>query len=90
MQINKLIALEQGELDEREEIQAYQEMINDGSVWRMQGSAGRRAMDLLRAGLCELGSRRFTDYYGNIVPSRYDVKPGTTGAPLATRTGGAL
>lgn len=70
---------------ESEEIEAYQKRINDGSIWKFEGSAGRRAMELLRAGLCELGEKRFTDYYGNVVPSRFDVKPGTTGAPLSTR-----
>lgn len=72
---------------EAEEIEAYQKRINDGTIWHFEGAAGRRAMELLEAGLCELGEKRFTDYWGNVVPSRYDVKPGTKGAPLSTRGG---
>lgn len=71
--------------NEQDEIEAIQKRINDGSIWRMEGAAGRRAMQLLEAGLCELGEKRFTDYWGNTVPSRYDVQPGTKGAPLSTR-----
>lgn len=70
---------------EAEEIEAIQKRINDGSIWKMEGSAGRRAMQLLEAGLCELGKTRHTDYWGNVVPSRFDVQPGTKGAPLSTR-----
>jgi hypothetical protein len=72
-------------LSEEDEIAMFQRMINDGSVWHMQGSYGRRAMDLLRSGLCELGEKSFTDAYGNKVPSKHEVMPGTTGAPLETR-----
>lgn len=85
MNVDQIIRYESEGLEETEEIEFFQKIINDGSVWRLQGSYGRRAMDLLEAGLCELGEQRFTDYYGNVVPSRFDVKPGTKGAPLSTR-----
>ena len=69
-------------------IQAIQRMINDGSVWHMEGSLGREAMDYLKAGYCELGEKSFRDYWGNKIPSRYEVKAGTTGASLSTRRKG--
>jgi hypothetical protein len=83
--INEIIEHENGEQDEQDEVAMFQRMINDGSVWHFQGSYGRRAMELLRAGQCELGEKRFKDAYGNVVPSRFDVKAGTMGAPLSTR-----
>lgn len=84
-QVNDIIDYENGDYDETEEAKFFQKIINDGSVWKMQGSYGRQAMRLLEAGLCELGEKRFTDFWGNVVPSRFDVKPGTKGAPLSTR-----
>lgn len=50
--INNLIAFEEGELDESDTIELFQEMINDGSVWRLQGSYGRMATWLIHSGLC--------------------------------------
>lgn len=83
--IEKLIAYETEEISEQDEVRLIQGMINDGSIWHFQGSYGRRAMELLDAGLCELGETGFKDAYGNYVPSRYEVKAGTKGAPLNTR-----
>lgn len=57
-----------------------QEMIDTGLVWKMEGSMGRAAMDSLRKGVCFLPDDAQADYYGNIVPSRHMVKPGTTGS----------
>lgn len=83
--VDDITAYEDGEMDEDKQIEFFQRIINDGSVWRLQGSYGRQAMSYLESGLCELGEQRFTDYYGNTVPSKYDVKPGSKGAPLNTR-----
>ena len=55
-------------------------MINDGTAWRLQGSYGRTAMSLLESGDCILGEQGHHDYYGNYVPSRYEVKAGTKGS----------
>ena len=59
---------------------AAQDGINSGTVWKMEGSAGRYASDLLKSGVCLLPTVRRVDYYGNVVPSRYDVKSGTMGS----------
>lgn len=59
---------------------AIQEQINNGSVWSMEGSMGRYAMSLLESGVCMLPKKRTTDYYGNVLPSRDDVKAGTKGS----------
>ena len=70
---------------EAEEVKAMQALINSGTAWKLEGSVGRRAMDLLEAGMCELGPVAYTDYWGNRVPSRFEVKAGTKGSPLNTR-----
>ena len=50
--INQVIAYEQGELDEEGIIDMFQELINSGLAWEMQGSYGRTAKALLDAGYC--------------------------------------
>jgi hypothetical protein len=56
-----------------------QEIINNGHVWKMEGSFGREAMSLLECGACMLPKKSYTDYYGNRTPSRDDLKAGTKG-----------
>ena len=58
---------------------AMQEMIDSGQCWRLEGAAGRAAMDLLEAGVCFLPEQAHRDYYGNKVPGRHMLKPGTKG-----------
>ena len=60
-------------------VTSVQEQINSGLCWQMEGSVGRFASAMLEAGVCMLPKERKTDYYGNIVPSRDDLKPGTKG-----------
>ncbi len=59
---------------------ALQRQINSGFIWRMQGRVGRAAMDALKRGSVMLGKTRSHDYYGLAIPSRSDVKSGTTGS----------
>lgn len=56
-----------------------QNMINSGQAWKMEGSYGRQAMQLLESGACMLPKEKKIDYYGNTVPSRDMLKEGTTG-----------
>ena len=70
---------------EAEVVEAMQELINSGMAWKLEGSIGRQAMAMLESGQCELGRVAHVDYWGNRVPSRFEVRPGTKGAPLATR-----
>lgn len=63
--------------------QGYAEMqslIDSGNAWLFEGSVGRSAMDCLRSGACWLPKKRMRDYYGSTVPSRDDVKAGSTGS----------
>ena len=79
--VGKIMEFEDGEMSEEEMIEMFQEMINDGSVWSLQGSYGRTAMNLIDSGKCMLGEHGCRDYYGNYIPSRTEVKPGTEGSP---------
>ena len=58
---------------------AIQRQINDGQ-WSLQGSHGRTMMEAIREGRCLLGTKSATDYWGNIIPAREEVKEGTHGS----------
>lgn len=64
----------------KKEIRQWQKMINDGSCWKLEGYYGRTAMSLIESGDCILGKVGHRDYYGNYVPSRFEVKSGTKGS----------
>ena len=84
-----LSAIWREDASEAEQIAAYQAMVNDGSAWHMEGHVGRTAMSLIEAGLITLGEKGHRDYWGNYVPSRTEVKPGTKGSAeyVAERSG---
>ena len=76
-----LLAYEEGELSTEETVALFQRLIDDGTVWQLPGSYGRTAMDFITAGACMLGPEGHRDAYGNYVPSRFEVQPGTKGSP---------
>lgn len=48
-----IMALEcDGDLTEEEVIDGFQHLIDDGSVWNLQGSYGRMAASLIERGYC--------------------------------------
>lgn len=49
-QVSKIMAYEQGELDNDETIELFQELVNSGLVWNLQGSYARTASMLIEAG----------------------------------------
>lgn len=71
--VGQIMAYESGELSDAGVIEMFQSMIDDGSVWSLQGSYGRMAADLIAAGHCQRAEVRHKDYYGHTLPSRYDV-----------------
>lgn len=73
-------ALWDEEATEEEQIEVYQELINSGLAWCLEGHVGRTAMDLIESGHCILGEKGHKDYYGNYVPSRHEVVPGSVGS----------
>jgi hypothetical protein len=67
------------EADELKQACAIQRFINAGQ-WSFQGTYGRTMMAAIDAGVCLLGPNPARDYYGNRIPSRDEVKPGTKGS----------
>ena len=50
---SKVIRYEQDELDGNEIIQLFQELIDNGMAWSLQGHYGRMAMYLIENGYCK-------------------------------------
>lgn len=63
-------------------VERMQQMINDGTCWKMEGSTGRFAMECLESGVCMLPLEPRIDYYGSRVPARNMLKQGTKGTFL--------
>lgn len=58
-----------------------QELINTGMAWQLEGHVGRQCMEAIECGAAMLGIHGYRDYYGNYVPSRFEVEQGTKGSP---------
>lgn len=53
-QVSKIMAFESGELDFDETVELFQELIDSGLVWQLQGSYGRMANSLIENGYCDV------------------------------------
>jgi len=78
--MNDYSAIWRDDASEEEFIAAYQSLIDNGQAWKLEGHVGRTAMDLIESGYCILGEEGHYDYYGNYIPSRNEVIPGTKGS----------
>ena len=52
--VDFIIDYEAGALSEEEVIEGFQQLIDNGIVWSLQGHYGRTAATLIDAGLCRL------------------------------------
>jgi hypothetical protein len=75
-----LTALWREDATAEETIEVYQDLVNTGQAWQLEGHVGRTAMSLIEAGLITLGEEGHRDHYGGYVPSRHEVEPGTIGS----------
>ena len=57
--IERIIDYEVGELNEEETIELFQDLVDSGMVWGLQGHYGRTATAMIDAGLIE--SRHWLD-----------------------------
>ena len=53
-QIDKMMAFENGELSDEDTISLFQELVNSGMAWQLQGFYGRTAKSLIDKGLVSL------------------------------------
>ena len=56
--LDQILAYEQGEMDESEFIIFFQDLIDTGFAWQLQGSYGRMARSLIASGDCTLPAGR--------------------------------
>jgi len=50
--VDKIMAYENGEMDGQDTIDFFQELIDNGMAWTLQGHYGRTAKSLIEAGHC--------------------------------------
>ena len=67
------------EINEADYYESIQRAINSGA-WSLQGSYGRAMMQAINDGKCLLGLKPAKDYWGNVIPSRLQVKEYTKGS----------
>ena len=56
-QIDRMIAFENGELEPDQVVELFQELIDSGMAWQLQGFYGRTAKYLIDTGYCSLPER---------------------------------
>ena len=59
---------------------SIQDLIDTGMAWHLEGHIGRQCMAAIENGDAVLGPVGHRDYWGNWVPSRFEVEPGTVGS----------
>ena len=80
MRLEDVDIIEGGATGEPAYFEALQRAINGGEGWKFQGSYGRAMMAVIEEGRCLLGLQPAEDAWGNRIPSRSEVEPGTKGS----------
>ena len=51
--VGRIIAYESGELSDEETVELFQDLVDSGLAWQLQGHYGRTAAALIEAGLVD-------------------------------------
>lgn len=89
--LDKIIAYEGGEMDTEDTIDFFQELIDNGMAWTLQGHYGRTAKELIERGLCKLPSaaRAALRKGANIAPKKKEkLKSGDISYSVYSSEGG--
>ena len=53
--MNQILRYESGDMTDHDElVKFFQELINSGMAWKLQGDYGRNAVALIQTGVCQL------------------------------------
>jgi len=70
--LDKIMAWEEGSLSDDDTVSLFQELVNNGMAWSLQGMYGREAMALIRAGLVRLDPHDYRGYISRKpIPAKY-------------------
>jgi hypothetical protein len=61
-------------MTEKEYLDKWQELVETGQAWTLQGWYGRTASALLEQGLIKFPKKKTTDYYGSPIPTHQEAK----------------
>jgi hypothetical protein len=74
--VTKLMQFEDGTLSEKDTIKLFQDLVDSGMAWQLQGSYGRQAQAMIDAGVIKLPQTNAADAYGNKVPTQAEYETG--------------
>lgn len=66
-------------VDQEAELAGLQSLVDSGQAWMLEGSVGRACMAAIEDGAIVLGPTAVRNFYGNRIPSRFEVRHDTTG-----------
>lgn len=66
---------------EEDILDTFQHLVDTGIAWHLEGTVGRCASEMIQSGAIMLGETPQRDYYGHVVPSRWQIVPGSPGSP---------
>lgn len=72
--ISKITAYENGELSEEETLELFQQLVDSGVAWQLQGSYGRMAASLIEQGLIHIPGVALTQRFHTYRPTGYGLR----------------